>query len=154
MPSREVEVVTYLRTDATLATLAPGGIYVYADLGVEGIADSKYAEDVWAGGIFNTSILVKQGAPVPTGDLQSVMSQLTSMSQVIEIWVYGLTADAIQAVFTRVYTLMMGHNVGDAFSATQGRSGTGIGQAPELPTGILTNYEGYRVFFIRRPALA
>lgn len=153
MPTREEEVVTFLRTDATLGTLAPGGIYPDADLGVEGISDPNTMTDVWTGGVFQTTIVVRERAPVPTGDLQGVMSQRTSMSQAIEVWVYALTAAAVEAALNRVYALMMGKRLAAAFSATWAGGGS-ISDAPELPAGIVTRNESYRVVSIRRAVTA
>lgn len=147
--TREGEVVTYLRTDDDLDDLAPGGVYADADLGEESITDPITTPDVWTGGVFQTTIVVRERAPVPTGDLQSTRTQRTSMSQAIEVWVYGLTAAAVQAALNRVYTLMMGKRLAAAFSATW-VGGSSLIQAPELPPGILTRHEDYRIVTIRR----
>lgn len=151
MASREVEVVTYLRTDNTLQSLAPGGIYADGDLAVAGLTEAVGMTDVWAGGVFNTTIVVRERAPVPTGDLQSVRSQRTSTSQAIEVWVYALTSAAIEAARNRVYALMMGKRLTAAFSATWIPGGPGIMDAPELPPGTLVEHADYRIIFIRRP---
>lgn len=153
--TREEVVANYLRGNATLRALAPGGIYPDAIIpDPDGLSNAKLMPKVWAGGVFNTTVVVRQAAAVPTGDLQGVSSKRTSMSQVIEVWVYSEDTAAIEAVFAQVYTLMMGKKIGDSFRATQGRSGAGIRQAPDLPPGIKTNYEGYRIVFIRRPVTA
>lgn len=149
--SREAEVVTYLRADPTLEDLAPGGIYPDSDLGEEGITDPTTTPDVYAGGEFQTTIVVRERAPVPTGDLQSIGSQRTSTSQAIEVWVYALTADAIEAVLNRVYSLMMGKRLSKAFSATWA-GGMPTQRAPELSSVIFTRHEDYRVVSIRMPA--
>lgn len=151
MPSREVEVVTYLRADSTLDTLAPGGVYALSDLTEIGITDPTYTEDVWAGGVFNTTILVREGAAQPTGDLQDTTLQHTSMSQRIEIWAYSSDPAAIDAALNHVYGLMMGTKTSGAWGAVPAGGGPGIVQAPELPTGILTHHEDYRAVFIRKP---
>jgi hypothetical protein len=149
--SRESEVVTYLRTDETLGDLLPGGIYAESDLPVEGLTEPLRMTDVWAGGTFQATAVVRQAAPVPTGDLQDVTLQHTSVSQRIEIWVYATTADAIEAALDRVYALLMGKRFNHAFSATWVGSGLGIGQAPELPSGIKVGRNDYRIVFIRKP---
>lgn len=149
--SRETEVRDYLRTDAQLDTLAPGGIYADSELPVEGLTEPLRVPDVYAGGVFNTTVRVRQRAPVPTGDLQSIASQRTSMSQAIEVWAYATTDAAVEAVLNRVYALMMGKRLSAAFSATWIGGGPGIMQAPELPSGILTSHEDYRYVSIRRP---
>jgi hypothetical protein len=152
--SRETEVADYLRADAALRALAPGGIYPDAMLPESGLTNAKLVTKVWAGGVFNTTIVVRERAPVPTGDLQSTASQHTSMSQAIEVWGYGKTADAVEAALNRVYALMMGKRFNRAFSATWVGGGLGIMQAPELPAGIKTHHEDYRIVTIRRPVRA
>lgn len=141
--------MTFLRADATLGALAPGGSYADGDLGTEGITEAITTPGVWVGGAFNTTIVVRQRARVPTGDLQSIRSQRTSMSQAIEVWVYGLTDEAIEAVQNRVYALLMGKRLAAAFSATWAGS-LPIMQAPELPPGTLVGMESYRMVSIRR----
>lgn len=153
MPTREVEVVEYLRADETLGELAPGGIYADSDLTEIGITDPATTPDVYLDGVFQTTIRVHQRAPVPTGDLQSIATQRTSMSQVIEVWGYGTPA-AIEAALNQVYALMMGKRFTAAFSATWAGSGPGIMQAPGLSPGIRTRHEDYRIVTIRRPVTA
>lgn len=150
MATREMEVRDYLRTDNTLDALAPGGIYADADLSVEGITQEAGMPDVWAEDVFNTTIVVRQRAPVPTGDLQSIRSQRTSMSQAVEVWVYSKSADAIETALDHVYRLMMGKRLTRAFSATL-VGGAPLVPAPELPSGIYTRHEDYRIVFIRMP---
>lgn len=147
--SREAEVVTYLSADPTLTALVPGGIYAESDLPIAGLTDAEYMTDVWAGGTFKTAIVVRQRAPVPTGDLQSVVSQRTSTSQAVEVWAYAATADAIEAALNRVYTLMMGKRLAAAFSATW-VGGLSISDAPELPPGIKVARIDFRIVSIRR----
>lgn len=151
--SKEQEVVTYLRTDTALGTLAPGGIYAHGDLDERGLTDAVAMPDVWAGGTFQTTIVVRERAPVPTGDLQSTASQRTSMSQVVEVWVYGLTTDAIEAALNRVYALMMGKRLTAAFSATW-VGGLATMQVPELPSGHKASRNDYRIVSIRIPVTA
>lgn len=151
--SRESEVATYLRADEALAALVPGGIYEESSLPEAGITDAITTPDVWAGGVFQTTIRVRQGAAVPTGDLQDVTLQHTSMSQRIEVWAYATSVDAIEEIFNQVYTLLMGQRVGVGWRATQAGGGPGIRQAPELPPGIKTNHEDYRFIFVRKPVV-
>lgn len=148
---REEEVATYLRADDTLRDLAVGGIYYDAMIPEpDGMTSAKSMPKVWQGGQFRTTIVVKQAAAVPTGDLQSIRSQRTSMSQRIEVWVYAKSADVIETVLDHVYRLMMGKRLSKAFSATQA-GGAPLVPAPELPAGIKTRHEDYRIVFIRTP---
>lgn len=148
--SREIEVADYLRADDTLRGLVPGGIYPDAILPDTGLTNAKSLPKVWAGGQFRTTIVVRQRRAVPTGDLQDVDTQHTSMSQVVEVWAYGKTDDAIEAALNRVYTLMMGKRFGKAFSATWAGD-VDVVLAPELPPGILFGRGDYRIVSIRFP---
>lgn len=149
--SREVEVADYLRSDSTLQALCAGGIYPDAMLPESGLTNAKLMTKVWAGGVFNTTVVVRQRAAVPTGDLQGIRSQRTSYSQAIEVWVYARDPTAIQTVLDHVYRLMMGHRLSAAFSATWAGS-LPVMQAPELPSGTLVGRNDYRVVSIRVPA--
>jgi hypothetical protein len=149
MPSRETEVADYLRSDLTLSSLTPGGIYPDAWLPDPGGLTSKLLTKVWAGGVFRTTLVIRARAPVPTGDLQSIRSKRTSTSQAIEVWAYSVDQAAIDSILSRVYALMMGHRLTAAFSATW-VSALPVQQAPELPSGIKVGMEAYRVVFIRR----
>lgn len=147
--SRETEVATFLRADGALLALTPGGIYADSLLTVSGITDAVQTPTVWTGGTFRTCIIIRARAAVPTGDLQSIRSKRTSMSQALEAWAYGLTPEAVQAVLDRVYALMMGKRLTAAFSATW-VGGMPVTQAPELPPGTLVGREDYRYVAIRR----
>ena len=151
--TREMEVRDYLRGDEPLDELAPGGIYADSELSVEGISEAAGMPDVWLNNVFQTTIVVRERAAVPTGDLQSTRTQRTSMSQVIEVWVYGLTSEAVQAALDRVYALLMGKRLAKAFSATW-VGGSPLIPAPELPSGTFTRHEDYRIVTIRRPVTA
>jgi hypothetical protein len=148
--SMESETVALLADDLELGVLLPGGVYSYMLLGDEGITDRKTTPDVWAGGEFQATVVVRQRAPVPTGDLQSIRSQRVSYSQAVEVWVYALTAEEIEAALNRIYALMMGKRLTAAFSAVWAGSGPSILQSPELPPGIKNNHEDYRLVSIRR----
>lgn len=150
MATREVEVVIYLRQDEPLGELAPGGIYADSDLSVEGISEAAGMSDVWVGNVFQDTLVVRERAPVPTGDLQSTRSQRTSMSQAVEVWAYSSDPARIQAMLDRVYALMMGKRLAKAFSATWAGGGPLV-PAPELPAGIKTRHEAYRIVSIRMP---
>lgn len=152
--SRESEVVAYLRADSELGTLLPGGVYGYSELGTAGLTDRTQTPDVWTGGVFQACAIVRQRAAVPTGQLQSVQSQRTSTSQVIEIWTYALTDEAIEAAQNQVYYLMMGKRLTAAFSATWAGGLPDVMPAPELPSKTLVGRNDYRIVFIRRASAA
>lgn len=147
--SRESEAVTYLRADTALDALLPGGVYIYAELGVIGITDALTTPDVWTGGVFHPCAIVRQRSPVPTGALQSIITKRTSMSQVIEVWVYAKTSDEIETALARIYALMMGKRLPAAFSATWVGGLPSVTQAPELPPEIKVGRNDYRIVSIR-----
>lgn len=152
MSAREIEVATFLRTNAALVALCPGGIYPHTWLtNVEGgLSNAELMTKVWAGGIFRTTLVIRARAAVPTGELQSTQSRRTSTSQAIEVWAYSTDAAAIEAVLNRVYALLMGKRLAAAFSATWIGGEIGIQQAPELPSGVLVDKRDFRIVFIQR----
>lgn len=147
--SRESEVVAYLRADDELGDLLPGGVYGQTELGDIGITDKKSTPDVWTGGVFQPTAIVRMRSPVPTGALQSTGTQRTSMSQVVETWVYALDEADIEAAQNRIYALTMGKRLAASFSATWVGSLPGVVQAPELPAGVKVGREDYRIVSIR-----
>jgi hypothetical protein len=148
--TRETEVADFLRSDATLVALCPGGIYPDAWLpDPEGLTSTQLTK-VWANGVFNPTVVIRQRAPVPTGDLQSTRTQRTSTSQAIEAWAYATDAATVEAMLQHIYRLLMGKRLTAAFSTTWIGSGVGIVQAPELPPGTLVGMESYRYVAIRR----
>lgn len=144
----ETEAVTYYRSDPALMALCPGEIYANNNLTDAGITDAESTPDVWAGSEFQTCIVVRQRARVPTGALQSIQSQHTSVSQAIEVWAYAKTADEVEAVLNRIYALTMGHKFSGAFRAVQAGS-MEIGDAPNL-LGVKVAHDDYRMVGIRR----
>lgn len=149
--TREAEVVAYLAADGTLGTLAPGGVYADADLGEEGITDDDLTPDVWEGGTFQATVIVRERAPAATGQLSDLRLQVADYNQAIEIHIYGLAAEDVQAISNRAYALMQGHRFDSAWPA-EWVPGAPLEQALELPPGIKTQRDEYRIRALRRAA--
>lgn len=149
--SRESEVVAYLRADTDLAALVPGGVYADADLAVSGITDPTDTPDVWADG-FQTTVVVRQRAAVPTGEMNDLKTQETVISQVVEVWVYALEADAIEGVMDAIYGLIQGHRFTGAWRANWAAT-VGILPAPELPPGTKCGHIDFAIRSIRQPVV-
>jgi hypothetical protein len=152
--SRETEVAAYLRSDEDLALLAPGGIYADGMLATEGIGDVLTTPDVWAGGVFQTSVIVRQRQRVPTGLFTNFKSQIADSRQVIEVWAYALEADALEAVLDQIYALMQGHPFSAAWPSLWIGGGAPIMQCPELPPGIYQSSAWYELRSLRRAVAA
>lgn len=149
--SRESEVVDYLRADTDLGILLPGGVYGYVELGVIGITDPLTTPDVWAGSVFNACAIVRQRAPVPTGQLVDFRRQTTDINQVVEVYVYAATESEIEAAQDRIYALLMGHRLTRAWPA-ESVFAVGPEQAPELPAGIRQVRADYRIRSLKTAA--
>lgn len=147
--SRESEVATRLRANAPLVALAPGGIYEDAKLGLEGITSSAYTAAVWAGGTFKTSVVVRQRAKVPQYRVFDEAEQLVDTVQVVEVYIYALTATAIEAVSDAIYALLQGHQFTDAYPATI-QPGLPLMDAPNLQ-GVLMLRDDYQITSLRTP---
>ena len=150
---REQEVVTYLADDTDLATLVPGGIYAAAVLSVEGLTDAAAMPDVWAGGTFQTSIIVRERASVPAFGLVDLKDQAASQSQAIEIWMYSREISEIEDVRQAVYGLMQGYKLVNSWRA-EWSGGLSTMDAPELPPSTKVGRDDYRVVSIRQPTYA
>lgn len=152
--SRETEVAAYLRLDDDLLAVAPGGVYASGDLTVAGISDAVLTPDVWAGGVFNTALIVKQGKPVPTGLLTDYKTQTTHTMQRLGFWAYATTPAALEDVLNVVYALVMGRQFSGAWQAQPVAGGAPMMPCPELPSGIYQMSEEYLIGAMRRPILA
>lgn len=152
--SRETEIAAYLRQDADLLALAPGGVYAEGDLTTAGISDAALTPDVWVGSVFNTTLIVKQGKPVPSGLLTDYKTQAIHINQRVGFWAYATTLEALEGLLNMVYALVMGRQFSGAWQAQPVAGGSPFLQCPELPDGIYQMSEEYLVGAIRRPVLA
>lgn len=149
--SLESEAVTLLRADTALGILLPGGIYSYSARGLIGITDDEATPAVWAGGIFQPTGVVRQRAPVPTGQLVDLRTQTTDFNQVAEVRVYALNEADIEAGHNRIYAIMQGYRFTSAWGATWVFT-VPAEQAPELPAGILVERRDYMIRALKRAA--
>lgn len=150
MPTRESEIVTYLRLDATLTALATGGIYAFGDLPESGITDSAYASTVWTGGVFNSCAIVRERLGIPQHRITDEAAQIVDMAQIVEIYAYGLTQDAAHAMLDRIYTLTQGHQFTKAWAA-RFWGGIPAMRAPELPN-VWQIRNDYQIVSLRQAA--
>lgn len=149
--SRESEVATRLRSDATLVALAPGGIYAAGDLGEAGITDPKTTPNAYLGGRLRPTVIVRERAAVPAYGLADVESGWTSASQVVEVYAYARqNRTVLTQLLERVYTLVQGHAFTGAWPAVWVGS-LGPLPAPELGDAYMVRNE-YQIVNIRRPA--
>ena len=151
--SRESEVATRLRADATLVALVPGGIYTVGDLGEAGITDPKTTPNAWLGGRLRPTVIVRARAPVPSFGLVNLRDGLASASQMLEVYAYARQNHGVLTqVQDRIYTLLQGYAL-DAAWPTVWTGSLGPLPAPELGDADMSRSE-YQIVTIRRPAPA
>ena len=150
--SRETEAVTYYRADGTLGGLAPGGIYADSLLTLAGITDATQTPDVWTGGVFRAAVVVRQRAPIPRYRVHDEPTRTVDTTQMLECYIYGLTAAAIEAIANRLYLLTQGHYFTGAFAATN-QPGLPLMDAPGLTeVGVQMQRDDYLITSIRTAA--
>lgn len=152
MPTRETEVVDYLRTDPDLAALVTGGIYAGGDLTVQGITDPITTPDVWPDGVFAPTIIVRQGNPVPGERLVDLKRQEADYDQRIMIWMYALTTEKLEDIRDAVFPLMQGKEFQRTWKGKWIE--TIYADPPELPPGTRGVHDDFRITAIRRPITA
>ena len=148
--SRESEIVTYLRLDATLTALTTGGVYAFGNLPESGITDATGAPTVWTGGVFNPCVVVHERGDVPQHRITDEAAQIVDVAQVIEVYAYDKTQDAAHAMLDRIYALTQGHQ----FTAAWGARFWGVipaMRAPELPN-VWQIRNDYQIVSLRSPA--
>jgi hypothetical protein len=150
MPTREAEIVTYLRLDATLSALATGGIYSHGDLPESGITDAVGAPTVWTGGTFHPCAVVHERFAMPQQQVTDEPTQTVDVAQVIEVYAYGASQDTAHAILDRIYALVQFHRFTAAFQA-QFWGGIPAMRAPELPS-IWQIRNDYRIKSLRKAA--
>lgn len=152
MPTREQEVVELLRQDEAVSALVTGGIYAAGDLGVGGITDPITTPDVWPGGVFVPTIIVRQGNPVPGGRLVDLKRQEADYDQRIMVWMYALTLEALEDMRDAVFSLMQGKELQRTWKGEWIE--TIYVDPPELPPGTKAVHDDFRITAIRRPVAA
>jgi hypothetical protein len=148
--TRETEFAAYLRADASLPALVPGGIYADRDLTVAGVTDAAQTPAVWAGGSFNACIVIREAAVVPQYRVMDEAEQLVDVAQRLEVYIYALTAVAVVAIAKRVFAITQGHHFDDAYAATF-QPGLGLMDAPNL-MDVHMQRDDYLLVSLRQPA--
>ena len=114
--SVETDFQDRMEADAPLMAILTGGVYVSGELGPLGInrTDAPGAFD--ANGYLKPCALVRQRALTPDLQVVDQIEQVSSATQVIEIYVYqdsGYTS--IDTALDRLYTLFFGYQFSDSF---------------------------------------
>ncbi len=148
--SRETEVAAYLRADATLTALLPGGIYSESDMGEAGITSAESTPAVWTGGVFQPCAVVRERMPVPQYQVVDETAQLTDQAQSVEVYVYSRVPATLETAHGRIYTLVQGHRFTAAWGA-RWQGGVSNRRAPELPDVWMARRD-YRLISIRKAA--
>ena len=114
--AHEDEIAALLEADATLLAILTGGIYTSGTVGVDGITRAAAPDAFDADGWLLPCALVKQRGNVTTSDVRDYDAQVSSATQVVEVWFYedrGYTN--IDAAMARVRTLLFGVQLSDSF---------------------------------------
>lgn len=114
--SRESDVAALLTVDVTLMAILTGGIFVYGNVGPEGISRGSTPTAFDADGYLLPCALVKQRGEIPTNDMVDYGEQMSSARQIVEIWYYQDTGyAALDNARARVRALLQGVTLGDSF---------------------------------------
>lgn len=150
--TRESEVVTRLRADDDLADLVPGGIYGDDTLEPQGVTDAVTTPDVWAGGTFQASVIVRQRAKVPQYRVFDEAEQTVDVAQTVEVYIYALTAAEIEAASDRIFALLTDPDnpLDDAYPGTW-QAGLPLMDVPNLPN-VRMQRDDYLFTSLRVPA--
>jgi hypothetical protein len=148
MPTRELEIVVFLRLDATLMALLTGGVYAESVLPEPGITDAAATPTVWTGGVFNPCSIVRERAPIPDL-LVEEKGQKMSQAQAVEIYVYSRVAADLESAHDLIYALLQGHRFTSAWGARWWGSISNM-RAPELPN-VWMGRRDYRIVSIKVP---
>lgn len=116
--TRENDFYARMIADTTLMAILTGGVWKKESTGVEGLTRETAAAAFDVAGYLKPCALVRERELVPDNAVRDPMAQVTSASQVIEIWLYadaGAGYSAIQGAKNRLYTLFEGHQFSDSF---------------------------------------
>lgn len=119
--AHEDEIAALLEADATLLAILTGGVYTAGTVGLDGITRESAPDAFDASGWLLPCALVKQRGNVPTSDVRDYDAQVTSATQVVEVWLYSDQGDgytAIDQAKDRIYTLLQGEMLSDSFEVT------------------------------------
>jgi len=108
--SRESDFATRMQADTALMAALTGGVFTSAGVGREGITRETAPTAFDANGYLKPCALVRQRGITPDGIVYDGMMQVTSVRQVVEIWLYqdgGYTS--IDTAVNRLYQLFQGY---------------------------------------------
>ncbi len=109
-------IKTLLEGDMTLAALATGGIFDLSETGPNGINRTTTTGAFDSAGIIKPCILLKSRGGVPDYALADDTSQMTSLKEAIECWLYQDAAyDQITAMGLRIYALLHAKTLSGTF---------------------------------------
>ena len=114
--SREADFQTRMEADSTLMATLTGGVFISGELGREGITRTSAPTAFDSNGYLKPCALVRQRALTPDLQVVDQIEQVSSATQVIEIYVYqdsGYTS--IDTALGRLYTLFFGYQFSDSF---------------------------------------
>jgi hypothetical protein len=148
MSARTV-IKALLEADATLLAIATGGVYDYDEVGRLGLGRDVAPTAYGTNGIIKPCVVVKGRGPRPTGAVQDDVLQVSSTSEVVEIWLYqdeGYTT--IKTMEDRIYTLLHGKQVSGAFVCRW--AGTALADQRDDTLGnVSVEREDYQVIALR-----
>lgn len=126
MSSREEQIRDLLIADATLMAILTGGIYTSEEIGVEGIRrgdedteSTDYSITAVAfdeHGVLKPCAVVRQEDVNPYPLTRSQANKIAGVTQLVNIFYYQFRRhDMIDAAVTRVYELLEGERIPDAY---------------------------------------
>lgn len=126
--SREAEMALRMATDATLMAILTGEVWtpsgyilspaivVGHKAGLDGITREETAAAFDTDGYLKPTALVKQRANVPDGNVKDYGAQVTSTTQIVEIWLYQDRGyDQLDLAAARLYVLFYGKLLAGSF---------------------------------------
>jgi len=148
MSARSV-IKALLEADATLLATATGGVFDYDEAGRFGLSREATPTAFTSAGIIKPCVVVKGRGPRPTGALADDVLQITSTSEVVEIWLYEDSAyTTIATMKARIYTLLHGVQVSGSFVCRW--AGTALADQRDDTLGnVSVEREDYQVFALR-----
>lgn len=119
MSSREEQFRARCAADTSLMATLLGGCYKSENTGQEGVnPDTTGAAFDATTGYLKPCAMIHQRGRIPDGRIVDPVTQVTSTSQIVEIYVYAVFGNgytAIDAALTRLYVLWQGYQLSDSY---------------------------------------
>ena len=115
--SRENDFAAIMQADSTLMVTLTGGVYQAGLVGIEGVT-RETTPAAFANGYLLPVALVKQRGRIPDGQILDTLDQDTSVTQVVECWIYCDSGDGyapIDNAIQELFHLFQGHKLNDSF---------------------------------------